>query len=212
VLKIPKDKDYDDEEDEDDITAPFDFFKFLQDPNKMFKSKEFKKIFQKIYEKLMANLPPEFKNLSPEDFQKEFMKNKSKFGWKGPFMYGFNVNFDSKGKPIVDSFGNIKRDQQGKSKVDDVREPLIEISEEEDKILVIAEMPGVIKEDIEIKSTTNSLTISTKPTNISGHSYYKEIDLPSSINSDYAKARYQNGILEIKLKKIDVKHTNIKID
>ncbi|MBY8982185.1 MAG: Hsp20/alpha crystallin family protein [Candidatus Lokiarchaeota archaeon] len=191
---------------------PFDFSKFLKDPSKMFKSKEFKKIFQKVYEKLVENLPPEFKNISPEDFQKEFLKNKSKFGKPGPFVYGFNVNFDAGGRPTIDSFGNIKPEAHGSPKVDDVREPLVEITEEEDQIILIAEMPGVIKEDIEIKSTTQTLTISTKNKNFTGHSYYKEIDLPSAINSNYAKARYQNGILEIKLKKIDEKHTNIKID
>ncbi|MBY9006665.1 MAG: Hsp20/alpha crystallin family protein [Candidatus Lokiarchaeota archaeon] len=212
-FKIPKKKDDedDDDENEDNFQMPFDFFKFLQDPNKMLKSKEFQRIFQKVYEKLIENLPPEFKNISPEKFQKEFIKNKGKFKG-GPFMYGFNVNFDSEGKPTFDSFGNIKSEAHGRPKVDDVREPLVEITEEEDQIIVIAEMPGVLKEDIELKSTTNSLTISTNNQNLKGPSYYKEIELPSSINSDYAKARYQNGILEIKLKKIDEKHTNIKID
>ncbi len=212
---MPKDKDYEDDEDkddnDDDYQMPFDFMKFLQDPNKMFQSKEFQHMFKKVYEKLMENLPPEFKNISPENFQKEFMKNKGKFK-RGPFMYGFNVNFDAEGKPTFDSFGNIKPEVHGHPKVQDVREPLIEITEEDDMIIVIAEMPGVLKEDIELKSKTKSLTISTKNQNVTGHSYYKEIDLPSSINTDYAKARYQNGILEIKLKKIDEKHTNIKIE
>ena len=94
---MPKDEDYEDDEDkddsDDDYQMPFDFMKFLQDPNKMFQSKEFQHMFKKVYEKLMENLPPEFKNISPENFQKEFMKNKGKFK-RGPFMYGFNVNFD----------------------------------------------------------------------------------------------------------------------
>ena len=72
-------------------------------------------------------------------------------------------------------------------------------------------MPGVTREEIELKATTRSLTISTKSMD-KGRNYYKELELPSPINSDYAKARYTNGILEVKLKKIDEKQTNIKID
>jgi len=213
-----KDDEYIDNDDDDDegdeFEGPFDFFKFLQDPNKFFQSKKFQRTFSDIFEKLIEglNLPPELKNLSPEDIKKEFMKNKSKFGFNGPFMAGFNVNFDSKGNPIIDSFGNIKSKPKGKSKVNSVREPLVEVNDEEDKLIVIAEMPGVTKEDIELKATSYSLTISTNPQPDGGRKYYKEIELPSKINSEYAKARYKNGILEVKLKKLNEEHKNIKVD
>jgi HSP20 family protein len=88
---------------------------------------------------------------------------------------------------------------------------MTELNDVGDQIIVIAEVPGVKKDDIEIKATSRSLTISTKE-NTYSKKYYKELELPSPINSDYAKARLQNGILEIKLKKIDEEHKNIKID
>ena len=72
-------------------------------------------------------------------------------------------------------------------------------------------MPGVTKEDIEIKATTQSLTISTDK-ETAPRAYYKEINLPSAINSNYAKARYVNGILEVQLKKLDERQTKIEID
>jgi HSP20 family protein len=197
------------EEDEDDVGSPFDFTDFFNNPQKFFKSKQFMNLFKEIFEKIRINLPPEFQNLSPEDFTKEFMKNKDKFGFKGPFMYGFNVNLGPNG-PKFDSFGNIKSKKGEKPKVEPTREPLVEINEESDKIIVIAEMPGVTKEDVEIKTTSRSLTISTKPN--FGRTYYKEVELPSAINSDYAKASLRNGILCIKLKKFDEKQTNIVVD
>ncbi|MHA1291312.1 MAG: archaeal heat shock protein Hsp20 [Promethearchaeota archaeon] len=201
------------DDDKDDYNNPFDFMNFFSDPNKFFRSKKFQQLFKDIFEKILQNLPPEFQGLSPEDITKELKK--SKFGFKfspGPFMAGFNIRFGPNGRPIIDSFGNIKtRPFTGEPKVDEVREPLVEVSEEEEHLIVIAEMPGVSKEDIELKATTNSLTISSKSENI-GRKYYKEIDLPTAINSNYAKARYQNGILEVKLKKINEKSTNIKID
>jgi HSP20 family protein len=210
--------DYDD--DEDDIDDPLDIFKYFKDPNgifknfdpsKIFESKEFNDIFKQIFDQVYKNLPEEFQNMSPEEFLKEFTKNKSKFGVKGPFTYGFRFDFGKDGKPIVEPFGNIKKEKYtGKPEVKNDQEPLIEVSEVGDNIILIAEMPGVTKEDIELKATNQSLTISTKKD--AARAYYKDINLPSAINSDYAKARYTNGILEVQLKKLDQKQTKIKID
>jgi HSP20 family protein len=219
-----KNRDDDEEEDEDDEKRePFDFSKFLEDPNQFFsdpnkfldptnffRSKDFRRLFRDIFEKIADNLPPEFQKLSPEDVMREFTKNKGKFGF--PIMYGFNINIGPDGKPIIDSFGNLKaKPYSGEPEVKKVREPLIEVTEQGDQIIVICEMPGVTKEEIELKASRDSLTISTK-SKIKGRAYYKEVKLPSTINSDYARARYTNGILEVKLKKIDEKQTDIKID
>ncbi|MHA2181252.1 MAG: archaeal heat shock protein Hsp20 [Promethearchaeota archaeon] len=221
---MPKRDKYDDEDDEDEDESPFNFFKqfgdpskffsdpnkFFMDPNKLFKSKDFKKLFNEIFEKMIKNLPPEFKNLSPEDLMKEFTKNKSKFGFF-PVTYGFNINIGKDGRPTIDSFGNVKaKPFSGKPEVKSKREPLVEVNEEKDHIIVIAEMPGVDRDDIELKATSQSLTISTKED--ANMQYYKEVDFSNSINSDVAKARYVNGILEVRLKKLDEKQTNIKID
>lgn len=214
----------DDEYDEDDKynpDEPFDFFKYIGDPNKIFRnidpsklfnSKEFQHIFKEIFKQIANNLPKELQGMSPEEVMKEFMKNRDKFGFKGPIMYGFNINFGQDGKPIIDSFGNIKKTPySSKPKVHKVREPLVEVNESGEKIIVIAEMPGVTRDDIELKATPRAITIKTKEGAV-GRKYYKEVDLPAVIDSNYAKARYTNGILEITLKKIDETHTSIKVD
>jgi len=209
---MPKEDDFDDEYDDDEgdpFEGPFDFNKIFSDPSKLFNSKQFKHLFKDIFGKIIKGLPSDFQNLSPEDIQKEIMKNKDKFGF--PFIHGFNVNIGADGKPRVDSFGNLKQKPSGKTKVEQSREPLVEINEEANQLVIIAEMPGVTKEDVELKATNHSLTISTKSDSF-GKKYYKEIELPVAINSDYAKARLQNGILEVKLKKVDEKQTNIKVD
>ncbi len=221
---MPKKKRDDDENEDEEKDDFLDFFKLFGDPSKFFsgmdknsmdpskilKSKHFQNLFKDIFKKIAHNLPPEFRNLSPEDIAKEFMKNKAKFGF--PYTYGFNINIGKNGKPMVDSFGNIKaKPYSGEPEVQQVREPLTEVNELGNQIIVICEMPGVTREDIELKATVRSITISTK-SETKGRNYFKEVELPSAINSDYAKARYQNGILEIKLKKIDEKQTNIKID
>lgn len=213
---MPRKNEEDDKEDEDDFESPFDFFKFFSDPDKIFKSKQFKTIFKDILEKLLKGLPPEFQNLTPEEMRKYMMENKDKFPWgAGPYIAGFNLKFGPDGKPIMDSFGNIKPEPySGKPKVKPVkpvREPLVEVNEVNDQIIVIAEIPGATKEDVEIKATSRTLTISTKADSLL-IKYYKEIELPTPINSEYAKARLRNGILEVKLKKLDEQHKNIKVD
>ena len=205
---------YDDEKEEDEYEDFLDRFKDLGDPSKLFgnfdpaklfNSKEFQKMFKEIFKQLAKNLPKELQGLSPEEITREFMK-------KGPIMYGFNIGFGPDGKPIMDSFGNLEKEPiSGKRKVRETREPLVEVNEDQDQIIVIAEMPGVSKEDIELNATNRSLTISTEKI-VFGRSYFKEIDLPAAINSDYAKARYKNGILEVKLKKLKEKGKPIDIE
>ncbi|MHA1374951.1 MAG: Hsp20/alpha crystallin family protein [Promethearchaeota archaeon] len=211
----------DDEEDENDPLNIFKMFKdsdIFKDPNNLFnnfdpskilESDEFKDIFKNLFKQVLHNMPEEYQDMSPEDLFKELTKS-------APHSAFFKFGFDRDGKPIMQPFGKptkgIKRKKPITPKVKDTREPLVEVSEVEGQIIIIAEMPGVKKEDIEIKSTNYSLTISTKPQTES-RSYYKEIDLPTAINSDYAKARYMNGILEIKLKKYDEEKQNkIEID
>ena len=210
-------KDEYDDEDEEEKDANEDFLNMIKglgdpsklfrnfDPAKLFNSKEFQKMFKEVFSKLAKNLPKELQGLSPEEITREFMK-------KGPIMYGFNIGFGPDGKPIMDSFGNLEKEPiSGKRKVRKTREPLVEVNEEQDQIIVIAEMPGVSKEDIELNATNNSITISTEKI-VSGRSYFKEIDLPAAIDSDYAKARYTNGILEVKLIKLKEKGKPIDIE
>ncbi len=208
---------YDDNEDEDKEDVNKDFFNMFKgigdpskifgnfDPAKLFNSKEFQKMFKEIFKQLSKNLPEELQGLSPEEITREFMK-------KGPIMYGFNLGFGPDGKPIMDSFGNLEKEPiSGERKVRKTREPLVEVNEEPDQIILIAEMPGVNKDDIQLNATNRSITISTEKI-VSGRSYFKEIDLPAAINQDYAKARYTNGILEVRLKKIKEKGKSIDIE
>ncbi|MFX1493221.1 MAG: archaeal heat shock protein Hsp20 [Promethearchaeota archaeon] len=213
----PKDRD-EDEDEEDDFEDPIDLFKLFGDPkkilkdidiSKVFNPEQFQHILKEIFKQISKDLPTDLQNLSPEEFTRELWKNRSKI-FRGPIMYGFNITSGPNGEPIIDSFGTIKPESHtGKTKVKKKREPLVEVNQDENYLIVIAEMPGVTRDDIVLKATTRSLTISTKPD--SKRKYFKEVNLPAAINSDYAKARYVNGILEIKLKRIDEKTTNIEI-
>jgi len=63
-------------------------------------------------------------------------------------------------KPEVQPFGNIRKDEKsGESFVHEVREPLVDIFEEKDHTLVVAEMPGTSLEDIKISINEDLLEI-----------------------------------------------------
>jgi HSP20 family protein len=63
---------------------------------------------------------------------------------------------------------------------------------------VIAELPGVTKDEINVEVTDDilNLTASNKD-----RKYAKEILLPSKVRADSVKTSYKNGMLEITLEK-----------
>lgn len=86
------------------------------------------------------------------------------------------------------------------------KEPLIDIMDEKDYIMVIAEMPGVeekdIKTEIGIGDGGNKLIISTEGEGKGEgkRKYYKEVDLPSGVKGEI-KRMYKHGVLEVRLEK-----------
>ena len=70
-------------------------------------------------------------------------------------VYGFSVKtaIGNQGEREVkiEPFGNIRRESSGDAVVEDVREPLVDVYEEEDHVLVLAEIPGVSKKDVQLE-------------------------------------------------------------
>jgi HSP20 family protein len=115
-------------------------------------------------------------------------------GAKG--VYGFSVRTMA-GKPVIESFGNIKETAKGPI-VEEVREPMIDVFDEEGHILVIAELPGVSESEINVEVAGDILNISASDKD---RKYAKEILLPGKVKPDSIKTSYNNGILEIILEK-----------
>ena len=98
----------------------------------------------------------------------------------------------------VETFGNIKKDEKGAPIVEEVREPLVDLFDEEDKIIIIAEIPGVEKEKIKIEVKDDILELKAES---SDKEYHKEILLPSKVKKESLRSTYKNGVLEITLSK-----------
>ena len=137
----------------------------------------------------------------------------------GPFVYGYSMSIGPDGKPNVQEFGNVKPSrrpgafgiQQPALEPKETREPLVDVINEQTQVRVVAELPGVEKSDIKTSINEDQLTIKVdSPT----QKYYKEVKLPTGVDPDSSKASYNNGVLEITLRKMQPrpKGKEIKID
>lgn len=115
-------------------------------------------------------------------------------------IYGFTVKVGLGDQgPRIEPFGNIRRDDKsGRTEVQEVREPMVDVFEEADHLLILAELPGISKEDLRIDLKDDVLTI------IAEHGdkkYRKEVLLPCSVSKEKMQITCNNGVLEIKCPK-----------
>ncbi len=98
----------------------------------------------------------------------------------------------------------------------------VDVIDEEDKVRIVADLPGFNKEDIEIYLEDNDLIIKAErkeEVEEKGKNYirqerrfgeiYRRISLPAEVDVDKIKARYNNGVLEIELPKTAAKERKI---
>ena len=113
----------------------------------------------------------------------------------GPIVYGYSVTIGPDGKPVVREFGNVRKGEGTPWKeIQDKREPLVDIVSSDKEVRVIAELPGVNKEDIDLTVSEKSLVISVERED---RRYFKELDLPGVVDPGGAKSTYNNGVLEV---------------
>jgi len=111
-------------------------------------------------------------------------------------VYGFSVRTGIGGIPRVERFGNIRSTAAGPV-VDEVREPLVDVFDEGESILVVAEVPGVAEEEITVEVRDDVLSLETK----GERKYAKEVLLPCPVDAASIKKAHKNGVLEVRLDK-----------
>ncbi len=171
-----------------------------------YEMEEMMKEMEKMFEESMK----EFEGKVPKELVRESVlpDGTVRKEW-GPFVYGYSVTIGPDGKPVVREFGNVKPLlTRGKLSLKDEREPLIDVMSTSGEIKVIAEIPGVSKEDIKVTATENTVTIHTDAPE---RKYHKEAELPAAIEPASAKSTYKNGILEITLKRKNKKESGVSI-
>ena len=105
--------------------------------------------------------------------------------------------------------------------------PKVNVYEYDEKVGIVAEIPGLDKKDLEIEVTDGVLTISGNKHSIleddnakvlrrelKGSSFKRSFTLGESLNGDKVKATFKNGVLNIDIPKLEPeqpKKTFVKI-
>jgi len=164
-------------------------------------------IFREM-EEMMQREFKEFTTKLPKDLTRERrLPDGSTVKEWGPFVYGYSMTIGPDGKPQIREFGNVKPSLKPETPfgsrrpsvdIKEEREPLVDVISTDNEVKVVAEVPGVEKDDIKLYAAEKTLTISVDTPK---HKYYKEVDLPTSVNPKTAKSVYKNGVLEVTLTK-----------
>lgn len=131
-----------------------------------------------------------------------------------PYYYGYQITVGPDGKPHVREFGNVKTGARGLVEQSNTREPLVDTSvdEKSNLLVIMAEMPGISKEDIKVNVSNNLIVLHGEK---GDKKYHTEIPVKTEIEDSSAKALYTNGILELKIKlkgPVKSKGRDIKIE
>lgn len=122
---------------------------------------------------------------------------------------------------IANQFGN--RDEPSWDIDRKCLDPLVQMRETDDEIIVTADLPCVEKEDIDVTVEENSLKIRAQTKEdlqferwggvhrrVRFNSFRKNVKLPSQVDPDEAEAKFKKGVLEVRLKKKEGKQIEIK--
>jgi HSP20 family protein len=94
--------------------------------------------------------------------------------------------------------------------------PTVEMYEKGDKFVVKADLPGMKKEELDISVVGDTLTIKGErkaESEVKNEDYYRcelcygkfsrSIALPGAVDAEKIEAKYENGVLEITLPKVE---------
>ena len=102
--------------------------------------------------------------------------------------------------------------------------PRVDVVEDKDSIRVRADLPGITKDRIKLRVNPWSITISAESAEQkdvrqkdyfyrerSERGYYRTVDLPAEVNKNTAKAKFENGTLEIVMRKAE-RGSEVKVE
>lgn len=112
--------------------------------------------------------------------------------------YGITVRLGTGGDVKLDKFGNINSREEGPH-WDSIMEPVVDVYDEGELLAVIAEVPGVTEEGIATDVEGKRLKLEARG---SRRQYRRVINLPAEVEAIPTATSYNNGILELKFKKL----------
>lgn len=133
-----------------------------------------------------------------EELHKKFFRGMTP---REPITFGFNIQIGRDGIPIIENFNDVPSTsllKRTELQVTATREPLADVIDRGEELVVIAEMPGISENAIEISFNGGSMDLHASE---NGRSYHKVVKLPYEIDPKDYYQRYNNGVLEITVRK-----------
>lgn len=113
-----------------------------------------------------------------------------------PYVWGYSFRLGPDGKPEFRQFGDTGALKPWVS--ERRREPLTDVMHRNGTISITVELPGVEKEEIELRAQPEKVVIEVSNPE---RGYYKEVALPAAVDPDSVEATFKNGVLDVTLKK-----------
>lgn len=162
-----------------------------------------------IFEEQIRRMQKEMNMFNQNDL---FKHGDEQFRGK-PRIYGWSYHVGPDGQPHYQEYSNDieKRSQQTSESptLPGKTEPFIDLIDAEKEIYITAELPGIDKENIDVKLTKDSLILTV---NHPERGFTKELNLPTEISKKPVEAKYNNGVLSVTLKKRKNKKKGSKIN
>ena len=115
----------------------------------------------------------------------------------GATVLGSSVRVAPRRVPGAPRFAGSRRQSRKEASVADAREPIVDVLDEGDHLLVVAEMPGADEAAVQWSIPSNLLLVIGAKSG--SRKYYREIPLPVPVETAPAASSCRNGVLELKL-------------
>jgi HSP20 family protein len=135
--------------------------------------------------------------MSPWEEMERWLERAGRHGWMRPGFWEW--------PPHLESIGAFR---SGLPKVD--------VVDRDTEVVVRAELPGVVKDDLDVTVTDDSVTLKAHTSHeekeekgeyyrreISYGEYQRTVSLPHAVNGENAKATFNDGVLELTLPKVE---------
>lgn len=173
--------------------------------------REFERFFRRFSEmdRELERFLTQFMREPPRELMREYtLPDGSTVRTYGPVVRGYSITVGPDGKPSIRVFGNVVP-PAGVPALEMKREPLVECIPGPKHIRVVAELPGVSRSDIDLRVEEDRLVISAER---GEWKYHKEVDLPYKVDPKSADATFENGVLEVILRRQERPMTGEKVE
>jgi HSP20 family protein len=162
--------------------------------------KNFEEFFEELedlIEQTMEDVEKSMRHLLKSDYEKALGR---------PRFYGFSVQMDERGLPKISKFGDNLTSQK------DARTPFYDqlVDTNRRQLTLIFELPGIEKDSIQLKTSTDKLILDAKSED---REYHAEVDLEAEVDPSTSSCSFRNGLLTVsaRIKEPDSEFTNISV-